>query len=124
MPAVNKAKTSIAAPPTNAIGPRPATREANSEPPKNAANTPRTISAIIAPCPSGMGAMIALMVLGVFAAFFGGSLFASRVAGRGPMAFVGGAAMLVFALFTAGIAAAVIGIVDLHDDDTRPGYEI
>jgi hypothetical protein len=76
------------------------------------------------PCPSGTGAMIALMVLGVFAAFFGGTLFASRVAGRGPMAFVGGAAMLVFALFTAGIAAAVIGIVDLHDDDTRPGYEI
>jgi hypothetical protein len=76
------------------------------------------------PCPSGTGAMIALMILGVFAAFGGGTLFASRVAGRGPMAFVGGAAMLVFALFTAGIAAALIGIVDLHDDDTRPGYEI
>jgi hypothetical protein len=76
------------------------------------------------PCPSGTGAMIALMVLGVFLAFGGGSLFASRRAGRGPMAFVGGAAMLVFSLFTAGIAAAVIGIVDLHDDDTRPGYEI
>jgi len=86
--------------------------------------TDRYGRAVGPPCPSGTGALIALMVLGVFVAFAGGTLFASRVSGRGPMAFVGGAAMLVFALFTAGIAAAVIGIVDLHDDDTRPGYEI
>jgi hypothetical protein len=75
------------------------------------------------PCPSGTGAMIALMVLGVFAAFGGASLFASRRP-VGAMAMLGGTVLLIISLFAAGIAAAVIGIVDLHDDDTRPGYEI
>jgi hypothetical protein len=76
------------------------------------------------PCPSGTGAMIALMVLGVFVAFAGGTLFASRVRGRGGMAFLGGGMLFLLALFAGGIAAAVFGIVDLHDDDTRPGKEI
>jgi len=74
-------------------------------------------------CPEGMGPMILLMVLGVFAAFAGASLFASRRR-IGAMAMVGGTVLLVISLFASGIAAAVIGIVDLHDDDTRPGYEI
>jgi hypothetical protein len=75
------------------------------------------------PCPSGTGPMILLMVLGVFAAFAGASVFVSRRR-IGAMALAGGAMLLIFSLFVSGIAAAVFGIVDLHDDDTRPGYEI
>jgi hypothetical protein len=76
------------------------------------------------PCPSGTGPMILLMVLGVFVAFAGGAVFASRIRGRGGMAFLGGGMLFLLALFASGIAAAVFGIVDLHDDDTRPGNEI
>ena len=75
------------------------------------------------PCPSGTGPMILLMILGVFVAFAGASLFVSRRR-VGAMAFVGGVGLFLFGLFVSGIASAVIGIVDLHDDDTRPGYEI
>jgi hypothetical protein len=75
------------------------------------------------PCPSGTGPMILLMILGVFAAFAGASVFVSRRR-IGAMALAGGAVLLIFSLFVSGIAAAVFGIVDLHDDDTRPGYEV
>lgn len=86
--------------------------------------TDRYGHAVGPPCPSGTGALIALMILGVFLAFGGGALFLSRIRGRGGMAFLGGAMLFLFALFASGIAAAVFGIVDLHDDDTRPGKEI
>ena len=86
--------------------------------------TDRYGHAVGPPCPSGTGAIIALMILGVFVAFGGGTLFSSRIRGRGGMAFLGGAMIFLFALFASGIAAAVFGIVDLHDDDTRPGKEI
>jgi hypothetical protein len=76
------------------------------------------------PCPSGTGPMIMLMILGVFAAVAGAGLFATRRRGLSGARIGGGVGLLLFALFASGIAAAVFGIVDLHDDDTRPGYEI
>jgi hypothetical protein len=64
-----------------------------------------------AACPSGTGPMILLMVLGSFIALGGAAV--SGVFAR---------FMIVF--FIALVAGAVIGIVDLDDTDTRPGYEI
>jgi amino acid transporter len=63
------------------------------------------------PCPPGMGPMIALMVLGTFIAIVG-----AAVAGR-LIRFI---AVIVVAV----LAGVVLGIVDLHADDTRPGYEV
>ncbi len=75
------------------------------------------------PCPSGTGAMIALMVLGVFLAVGGSALFSIR-GGFAASGILGGVGRLLFGIFGVGIAAAVFGIADLHADDTRPGYEI
>jgi hypothetical protein len=85
--------------------------------------TDRYGRAVGPPCPSGTGALIALMILGVFLAVGGSGLFSLRgdFAARG---IVGGVGRLLFGIFGVGIAAAVFGIVDLHADDTRPGYEI
>jgi amino acid transporter len=63
------------------------------------------------PCPPGMGPMIALMVVGTFVAIVG-----AAIAGR-LIRFI---AVIVVAV----LAGVVLGIVDLHTDDTRPGYEI
>ena len=62
-------------------------------------------------CPDGFAPMILLMILGTFLAI-GGAALAGRLA-----SFVG-------ALFVAVIAGVVLGIVDLHPGDTRPGLEI
>jgi hypothetical protein len=67
------------------------------------------------PCPSGFGPMIALMVLGTFVAIVG-----LGVAAGGPR----GIARFITVLVIGVIAGVVFGIVDLHDDDTRPGIEI
>jgi hypothetical protein len=67
------------------------------------------------PCPSGFGPMIALMVLGTFVAIVG-----LGIAAGGPR----GVARFITALVIGVIAGVVLGIVDLHDDDTRPGIEI
>jgi hypothetical protein len=75
------------------------------------------------PCPSGTGALIALMILGVFLAVGGAGLFSVR-RGAGALGIAGGVGRLLLGIFGVGIAAAVFGIVDLHADDTRPGYEI
>jgi hypothetical protein len=75
------------------------------------------------PCPSGTGAMIALMVLGVFLAVGGAGLFSLR-RGFAASGVLGGVGRLLFGIFGVGIACAVFGIVDLHADDTRPGYEV
>src|SRR4051794_20059017 len=63
------------------------------------------------------------MVLGVFLAVGGSGLFSLRD-GFAPRGILGGVGRLLFGIFGVGIAAAVFGIVDLHADDTRPGYEI
>ena len=75
------------------------------------------------PCPSGTGALIALMIVGVFLAVGGAGLFSLR-RGFAGTAIVGGVGRLLFGIFGVGIACAVFGIVDLHADDTRPGYEV
>jgi len=75
------------------------------------------------PCPSGTGALIALTILGVFLAVGGAGLFSVR-GGFAASGIAGGVGRLLFGIFGVGIAAAVFGIVDLHADDTRPGYEI
>jgi hypothetical protein len=67
------------------------------------------------PCPSGFGPMIALMVLGSFAAVLGVALAAWRR---------GGIVRFVFVSTFATLAGVVLGFADLHDDDTRPGLEI
>jgi hypothetical protein len=68
-----------------------------------------------AACPSGFGPMIVLMVLGVFVALIGAAV-----------ASVTGAvvARLVFTGVVAVIAGVVLGFVDLHDGDSRPGLEV
>jgi hypothetical protein len=66
-------------------------------------------------CPSGFGPMIALMILGTFVAIVGAAVAAVRL---------GVIARLVFAGIAAIIAGLVLGFVDLHADDTRPGTEI
>lgn len=67
------------------------------------------------PCPSGFGPMILLMVLGTFAALVGVGLAAGGA--RGVARFVAAGTVAV-------LAGVVLGIVDLHADDTRPGLEI
>jgi amino acid transporter len=68
-------------------------------------------NAVGPPCPPGIGPMIVLMVLGTFVALIG-----AAIAGR----------LLRFipVIMVAALAGVVLGIVDLHDDDTRPGNEI
>jgi len=85
--------------------------------------TDRYGRAVGPPCPSGTGALIALMILGVFLAVGGAGLFSLR-RGFAGTAIVGGVGRLLFGIFGVGIACAVFGIVDLHADDTRPGYEV
>ena len=85
--------------------------------------TDRYGRAVGPPCPTGTGALIALMILGVFLAVGGAGLFSLR-RGFAGTAIVGGVGRLLFGIFGVGIACAVFGIVDLHADDTRPGYEV
>ena len=85
--------------------------------------TDRYGRAVGPPCPSGTAALILLMILGVFLAVGGSGLFSLR-GGFAPRGILGGVGRLLFGIFGVGIAAAVYGIVDLHADDTRPGYEI
>ena len=66
-------------------------------------------------CPSGFGPMIALMILGTFVAIIGAAVAAVRL---------GVIARLVFAGIAAIVAGLVLGFVDVHADDTRPGTEI
>jgi hypothetical protein len=63
------------------------------------------------PCPSGFGPMVVLMIFGTFFALGGAAL--AGVLGR-----------FLAALFLALIAGAVLGVVDLDANDTRPGLEI
>ncbi len=63
------------------------------------------------PCPPGMGPMIALMVLGTFVAIVG-----AAIAGR--------LLRFIAVIIVAVLAGVILGFVDLHADDTRPGYEI
>lgn len=67
------------------------------------------------PCPSGFGPMIALMVLGTLVAIVG-----VGIAAGGPR----GVGRFIAALIVAIVAGLVLGFVDLHSDDTRPGLEI
>lgn len=85
--------------------------------------TDRYGHAVGPPCPSGTGALILLMILGVFLAVGGSGLFSLR-RGFAASGILGGVGRLLFGIFGVGIAAAIFGIVDLHADDTRPGYEI
>jgi hypothetical protein len=66
-------------------------------------------------CPSGSGPMILLMILGVFVALIGAGVAA--VSG-------GVVARLVLVGMIGAVAGVVFGLVDLHDDDTRPGLEV
>jgi hypothetical protein len=74
-------------------------------------------------CPTGMGPMILLMVLGTFAALIGAGVASVRSSGGG-VAVLGGVGRFIAALIVAVIAGVVLGFVDLHSDDTRPGLEI
>jgi putative oligomerization/nucleic acid binding protein len=76
------------------------------------------------PCPSGFGPMILLMVLGTFVALIGTGIASARGRRGAGVALVGGMARCFAALTVAGIAGVVLGIVDVHADDTRPGLEI
>jgi hypothetical protein len=67
------------------------------------------------PCPTGFAPMIALMILGAFVALIG-----AGIASVG----LGVVARLVPAGIIAIVASVVLGFVDLHDDDSRPGLEI
>ena len=64
-----------------------------------------------APCPDGFGPMIALMVLGTFVAIAGAALASSLV-------------RFILPIIIAVCAGAVLGFVDVHAADTRPGVEI
>ena len=66
-------------------------------------------------CPTGFGPLILLTILGTFMAIIGTSVAAVGL---------GVVARLVFAAIIAALAGVVLGIVDLHDDDSRPGLEI
>jgi hypothetical protein len=74
-------------------------------------------------CPSGMGPMIMLMILGTFAALIGAGI-ASVASSRGGVAVLGGVGRFIAALIVAVLAGVVLGFVDVHSDDTRPGLEI
>ncbi|MDA0166965.1 hypothetical protein OM076_42285 [Solirubrobacter ginsenosidimutans] len=74
-------------------------------------------------CPSGMGPMILLMILGTFAALIGAGVASVR-SSRGGVTVLGGVGRFIAALIVAVLAGVVLGFVDLHSDDTRPGLEI
>ncbi len=74
-------------------------------------------------CPSGMGPMILLMILGTFAALIGAGIASVR-SSRGGVAVLGGVGRFIAALIVAVLAGGVLAFVDLHADDTRPGLEI
>jgi hypothetical protein len=62
-----------------------------------------------------MGPMIVLMILGTFVALIGAGVAAVGL---------GVVARLVLTGIIAIVAGVVLGLVDLHDDDSRPGLEI
>jgi len=64
-----------------------------------------------APCPDGFGPMIALMVLGTFVALAGAALAGSLV-------------RFILPIIVAVCAGVVLGFLDVHETDTRPGLEI
>ena len=64
-----------------------------------------------APCPDGFGPMIALMVLGTFVAIAGAALASSLV-------------RFILPIIVAVLGGVVLGFLDLHATDTRPGLEI
>jgi hypothetical protein len=74
-------------------------------------------------CPSGMGPLILLMILGTFAALIGAGVASVR-SSRGGVAVLGGVGRFIAALIVAVVAGVVLGFVDPHADDTRPGLEI
>ena len=74
-------------------------------------------------CPSGMGPLILLMILGTFAALIGAGVASVR-SSRGGVAVLGGVGRFIAALIVGVVAGVVLGFVDLHSDDTRPGLEI
>jgi Short C-terminal domain len=82
------------------------------------------------PCPTGTGAMIALMVAGAFVGIFGAGLYANRGEPDGSrstgfgMGIAIGQLRFWGAMLIAGPAAAAIGIIDLHEDEFRPGMEV
>ncbi|MDA0168944.1 RecX family transcriptional regulator [Solirubrobacter taibaiensis] len=64
-----------------------------------------------APCPEGFGPMIVLMVLGSFVALAGAALASSLV-------------RFILPIIVAVCAGVVLGFLDVHETDTRPGLEI
>jgi len=73
-------------------------------------------------CPSGMGPMILLMVVGTFVALIGAGI--ASVGSRDELAVRGGVGRFIVALTVAVIAGVVLGFVDVDSEDTRPGLEI
>jgi hypothetical protein len=69
------------------------------------------------PCPAGTGWMIMAMVGGVFVALAGAFVFAARGGGVGLL-------LLIVGSLCVAVSAAVLGIVDVHASDTRPGREV
>lgn len=69
------------------------------------------------PCPAGTGWMIMAMVGGVFVALAGAFVFAARGGGVGLL-------LLIVGPLCVAVSAAVLGIVDVHESDTRPGREV
>ena len=83
------------------------------------------------PCPTGTGPMIGLMVGGAFLGVFGSGIYANRghleggVTGPGiGMGIAIGQLRFWAASIPAAAGAALIGIVDLHEDQFKPGMEI
>ena len=64
-----------------------------------------------APCPEGFGPMIVLMVFGTFLALAGAALASSLV-------------RFILPIIVAVCAGVVLGFLDVHETDTRPGLEI
>jgi hypothetical protein len=69
------------------------------------------------PCPAGTGWMIVSMIGGVFVALAGAFVFAARGGGVGLL-------LLIVGPLCVAVSAAVLGIVDVHESDTRPGREV
>ncbi|MBE2320486.1 hypothetical protein DVA67_031275 [Solirubrobacter sp. CPCC 204708] len=64
-----------------------------------------------APCPDGFGEMIVLMILGAFVALAGAALASSLLR------------FILPAIIAVG-AGVMLGILDVNENDTRPGLEI
>jgi hypothetical protein len=69
------------------------------------------------PCPAGTAWMIVSMIGGVFAALAGAFVFAVR---GGAV----GLSLLIVGPLCVAASASVLGIVDVHASDTRPGHEV